>query len=74
MLLLKIPAKQGIIAESEAKPKSRRWTSGEMKDTNKLVQDYVASIPFDQRLYRQDTADRCPFASQHVLLRKERLW
>jgi len=23
-----------------------------MKDTNKLVQEYVASIPFDQRLYR----------------------
>jgi hypothetical protein len=34
MLLLKILAKQGIIAESEAKPKSRRWTSGEMKDGN----------------------------------------
>jgi hypothetical protein len=27
MLLLKILAKQGIIAESEAKPKSRNWTS-----------------------------------------------
>jgi argininosuccinate lyase len=26
----------------------------EMKDSNKLVQEYVASIPFDQRLYRQD--------------------
>jgi len=26
-LLLKILAKQGIIAESEAKPKSRNWTS-----------------------------------------------
>jgi len=25
-----------------------------MKDTNKPVQDYVASIPFDRRLYRQD--------------------
>jgi argininosuccinate lyase len=25
-----------------------------MKDTNKLVQDYVASSPFDRRLYRQD--------------------
>ncbi len=25
-----------------------------MKVTNKLVQDYVASIPFDRRLYRQD--------------------
>ena len=25
-----------------------------MKETNKLVQGYVASIPFDQRLYRQD--------------------
>ena len=25
-----------------------------MKDTDKLVQDYVASIPFDRRLYRQD--------------------
>jgi argininosuccinate lyase len=24
------------------------------KDTNKLAQEYVASIPFDQRLYRQD--------------------
>ena len=74
MLLLKILAKQGIIAESEAKPKSRRWISEEMKDINKPVQDYVASIPFDRRLHRQDTANRCPFASQHVLLRKERLW
>ncbi|GAG26564.1 unnamed protein product, partial [marine sediment metagenome] len=26
----------------------------EMKDTDKQVQEYVASIPFDQRLYRQD--------------------
>ncbi|MCJ7791813.1 MAG: lyase family protein, partial [Dehalococcoidia bacterium] len=25
-----------------------------VKDTNKLVQGYVASIPFDRRLYRQD--------------------
>lgn len=25
-----------------------------LEDTNKLVQDYLASIPFDQRLYRQD--------------------
>jgi argininosuccinate lyase len=25
-----------------------------MKETNKLVQEYVASIPFDRRLYRQD--------------------
>jgi len=25
-----------------------------MKDSNKLVQGYVASIPFDRRLYRQD--------------------
>jgi len=25
-----------------------------MKETNKLVQGYVASIPFDRRLYRQD--------------------
>ena len=33
---------------------SRNQTSGEMKDTDKLVQQYVASIPFDQRLYRQD--------------------
>jgi argininosuccinate lyase len=24
------------------------------KDTNKLVQGYVASIPFDQQLYHQD--------------------
>jgi len=24
------------------------------KDSNKLVQEYVASIPFDRRLYRQD--------------------
>jgi hypothetical protein len=54
MLLLKILAKQGIIAKSGAKPKSRNWTSGGMKDSNKLVQDYVASIPFDRRLYRQD--------------------
>ena len=54
MLLLKILTKQGIIAESKAKPKSRRWISGEMKDNNKVVQDYVASIPFDRRLYRRD--------------------
>jgi hypothetical protein len=53
-LLLKILAKQGIIAKSEAKPKSRKWTSVEMKDTNKPVQDYVASIPFERRLYCQD--------------------
>jgi len=33
MLLLKILAKQGIIAESEAKPKSRRWTSGGMTNS-----------------------------------------
>jgi argininosuccinate lyase len=25
-----------------------------LEDTNKVVQEYVASIPFDQRLYRQD--------------------
>jgi hypothetical protein len=50
ILLLKIPAEQGTIAEGEAKIEN--WTSGEMKDTNKLVQDYVASIPFDQRLYQ----------------------
>jgi len=25
-----------------------------MKDSNKLVQEYLASIPFDRRLYRQD--------------------
>jgi hypothetical protein len=50
MLLLRTPAKQGVIAEGEAKIEN--WTSGEMKDTNKLVQDYVASIPFDQRLYQ----------------------
>jgi argininosuccinate lyase len=25
-----------------------------MKDSNKVVQGYVASIPFDRRLYRQD--------------------
>ena len=24
------------------------------KEADKLAQDYVASIPFDQRLYRQD--------------------
>jgi hypothetical protein len=53
MLLLKIPAKQGIIAESKAKPKSRNWTSGTMENTNKLVQGYVASVPFDQ-LYSQN--------------------
>jgi len=51
MLLLKILAEQGIIAKSEAKPTSRNWTFGEMKGTNKLVQGYVASIPFHQRLY-----------------------
>lgn len=54
MLLSKIAAKQCIIAESEACQKSRRWTFGEMKDTNKLVQGYIASIPFDRRLYYQD--------------------
>jgi hypothetical protein len=47
MLLLKTLTKQGIIAKSKAKPKSRRWTSGEMKDTNKPVQGYVAFILFD---------------------------
>jgi len=25
-----------------------------MKNTNKPVQEYVASIPFDRQLYRQD--------------------
>ena len=54
VLLLKMVAKQDIIAESEAKPKSRRWTPGGMKDTNKLVQRYLASILCDRRLYRQD--------------------
>ena len=34
MLLLKILAKQVIMGESEAKPKSGNWTSGEMKDGN----------------------------------------
>jgi len=34
MLLLKILAKQGIIAESGAKPKSRNWTSGGMTGGN----------------------------------------
>jgi argininosuccinate lyase len=24
------------------------------KETNKMAQEYTASIPFDQRLYRQD--------------------
>lgn len=28
--------------------------SGQMKDTDKAAQEYVASIPFDRRLYRQD--------------------
>jgi len=46
-------AKQGIIAESKAKPKSRNWTSGTMKDTNKQVQGYVPAILFD-RLYSRD--------------------
>jgi len=54
MLLLKIPAKQDIIARSEAKPESSNWTPGGMKDTNKLVQGYLASILCDRRLYRQD--------------------
>jgi len=54
VFLLKIPAKQDIIARSEAKTKSSNWTQGGMKDTNKLVQGYVASIPCDRRLYRQD--------------------
>jgi hypothetical protein len=53
MLPLKILAKQGIIAESETKPKNGNRTSGGMKDTDKPVQDYVASIPFD-RLYSRD--------------------
>jgi len=34
ILPLKILAKQGIIAESETKPKSGNRTSGEMKDGN----------------------------------------
>jgi argininosuccinate lyase len=25
-----------------------------LKDANKLVRDYLASVPFDRRLYRQD--------------------
>jgi len=53
ILPLKILAKQGIIAESETKPKSGNRTSGEMKDTNKPVQGYVTSIPFD-RLYSRN--------------------
>jgi len=53
MLLSKILAKQGIIAESGTKPKSGNRTSGEMKDTNKPVQGYVAFIPFD-RLYNRN--------------------
>jgi len=52
-------AKQGIIAESEAKPKSRRWTSGEMKDSNKPVQEYVASIPFDQLYVLLNKTEEC---------------
>jgi len=54
VLLLKILAKQDIIARSEAKPESSNWTPGVMKDTNKLVQGYLASILCDRRLYRQD--------------------
>ncbi len=54
MLLLKIPVEQDIIARSEAKPESNNWTPGGMKDTNKLVQGYLASILCDRRLYRQD--------------------
>ena len=54
VFLLKIPAKQDIIARSEAKTKSSNWTPGGMKDTNKLVQGYLASILCDRRLYRQD--------------------
>ena len=53
MLLSKILAKQGIIAESGTKPKSGNRTSGEMKDTNKPVQGYVAFTPFD-RLYNRN--------------------
>jgi argininosuccinate lyase len=53
MPLLKTRAKQGIMAESEAKPKGKNVTSGNMKH-NKLAQQYLASIPFDRRLYRQD--------------------
>jgi len=45
MLLLKILAKQDIIDESEAESKSGDWTPRGMKDTNKPVQEYVASIP-----------------------------
>ena len=54
VFLLKVVAKQDIIARSKAKPESSNWTPGGMKDTNKLVQGYVASIPCDRRLYRQD--------------------
>jgi len=54
VLLLKMVAKQDIIARSEAKPESNNWTSGGMKDTNKLVQGYLASILCDRWLYRQD--------------------
>jgi hypothetical protein len=46
MLLLRILAKQGIITEGEAE----KWELDFWRDenTNKLAQDYVASIPFDR--------------------------
>jgi len=73
--LLKILAKQGIIAESVAKPRSRNRTSGGMKDTDKLVQGYVASVPFDRRLYRQDIegsiAHARMLAKQGIIANKE---
>ena len=46
-----------------------------VKDTNKLVQDYVASIPFDRRLYRQDIegslAHARMLAKQGILAKSE---
>ena len=31
-----------------------KGSSGKLNKTDKLAQEYVASIPFDRRLYRQD--------------------
>jgi argininosuccinate lyase len=46
-----------------------------MTDTNKLVQGYVASIPFDQRLYRQDIegsiAHARMLAKQEIIAKSE---
>jgi hypothetical protein len=53
MLPSKILVNQGIIADSETKLKNGNGISGEMKDTDRPVQGYVTSIPFN-RLYSRN--------------------